>query len=149
MHSFVCFLWSIPYPYPRVRCKLCVHALVDSDPKTLVMSFVSSIWLRDDPATVPTKTKTNRAHDANDSAAPDPNAAKKAVEKAKQAAKKVKHERSDPNSKAGMKKETLLKVTASKFDDFPTWYREVGGQHQPTMQEGGDENKDRIIGRAS
>ncbi|CAM9130129.1 unnamed protein product [Scytosiphon promiscuus] len=55
----------------------------------------------------------------------DPNAAKKAVEKAKQAAKKVKHERSDPNSKAGMKKETLLKVTASKFDDFPTWYREV------------------------
>jgi len=47
------------------------------------------------------------------------------VEKAKQAAKKVKHGRSDPNSKAGMKKETLLAMTASKFDDFPTWYREV------------------------
>eukprot|EP00752_Nemacystus_decipiens_P005650 g5113.t1 len=55
----------------------------------------------------------------------DPNAAKKAVEKAKQAAKKVKHGRSDPNSKTGMKKETLLAMTASKFDDFPTWYREV------------------------
>ncbi|CAB1108774.1 unnamed protein product [Ectocarpus sp. CCAP 1310/34] len=55
----------------------------------------------------------------------DPNAAKKSVAKAKQAAKKVKHERSDPNSKAGMKKETLLAITASKFDDFPTWYREV------------------------
>lgn len=55
----------------------------------------------------------------------DPNAAKNSVAKAKQAAKKVKHERSDPNSKAGMKKETLLAITASKFDDFPTWYREV------------------------
>ncbi|CAN0010404.1 unnamed protein product [Pylaiella littoralis] len=55
----------------------------------------------------------------------DPNAAKKSVEKAKEAAKKVKHGRSDPNSKAGMKKETLLAMTASKFDDFPTWYREV------------------------
>ncbi|CAM9392531.1 unnamed protein product [Ascophyllum nodosum] len=55
----------------------------------------------------------------------DPNAAKKAVEKAKKAAKKVKHERSDPNSKAGMKKETLLAITASKFEDFPEWYRQV------------------------
>lgn len=56
---------------------------------------------------------------------PDPNAAKNSVEKAKQAAKKVQHGRSDPNSKAGMKKETLLAVTASKFDDFPTWYQQV------------------------
>lgn len=55
----------------------------------------------------------------------DPDAAKKAVEKAKQAAKKVKHERSDPNSKANMKKETLLAITASKFDDFPAWYQQV------------------------
>ena len=47
------------------------------------------------------------------------------MEKAKKAAKKVKHERSDPNSKAGMKKETLLTITASKFEDFPEWYRQV------------------------
>lgn len=56
---------------------------------------------------------------------PDPDAAKKAVAQAKAAAKKVKHERSDPNSKAGMKKETLLAITASKFDDFPEWYKQV------------------------
>lgn len=49
------------------------------------------------------------------------------MEKAKEAAKKVKHERSDPSSKAGMKKETLLAMTASKFDDFPEWYKQVGG----------------------
>eukprot|EP00904_Undaria_pinnatifida_P012991 jgi/Undpi1/8822/HiC_scaffold_25.g11284.m1 len=55
----------------------------------------------------------------------DPNAAKKAVEKAKKEAKKVQHGRSDPSSKAGMKKETLLAITASKFDDFPTWYKQV------------------------
>ena len=83
------------------------------------------------PYTAATTTTSHNDDDDDDDGggggdgAEDPNAAKKAVEKAKQAAKKVKHGRSDPNSKAGMKKETLLAMTASKFDDFPTWYREV------------------------
>ncbi|CAM9641263.1 unnamed protein product, partial [Choristocarpus tenellus] len=37
----------------------------------------------------------------------------------------VKHERTDKSSKAGMKKETLLAITTSKFDNFPEWYHQV------------------------
>ncbi|CAM9634664.1 unnamed protein product, partial [Discosporangium mesarthrocarpum] len=55
----------------------------------------------------------------------DPNAAKDSVAKAKLAAQKVKHERADKGSKANMKKETLLAITASKFDNFPEWYQQV------------------------